>query len=133
MAIISILANIILGVMLMQPLAHAGLALATSLASILNLGLLLHALRAKLGVLGWRDIARSAGKTLLGSAAMGIVVWTTAKILIPAEIRTVTGLWVGVVTSIGIGICVYGALSFVLKSQELSSVLLEARKGIGRR
>jgi len=133
MAVISIIANIILGVILMKPLAHGGLALATSLASILNLGLLVQALRAKLGSLGWRNIAHSAGRSLLSSTGMGFVVWAAARTLIPLENRTLTGLLGGVVACIGIGLCIYTAISFVLKSQELSIVLTEARKGIGRK
>jgi putative peptidoglycan lipid II flippase len=132
-AIISILANIILGVILMKPLAHAGLALATSLSSALNLGLLVHALRARLGALGWKNIVHSASKALISSAGMGIVVWTSAKILIPPANRTMSVLLVGVLASIGTGICVYGVLSYVLKSQELSSILTEARKSIGKK
>jgi len=133
MAIISIIANIILGVILMKPLAHGGLALATSLASILNLGLLVQALRAKLGSLGWRNIAHSAGRALLSSAGMGIVVWAAARTLIPLDNRTLAGLLMGVVACIGIGLCIYTAISFLLKSQELSIVLTETRKGIGRK
>ncbi len=129
-AIISIFANILLGVILMKPLAHGGLALATSLASMLNLGLLMLALRTRLGSLGWINIAQSAGKAFVSSLVMGIVVWATARIFIPLENRTSPGLLVGVVASIGIGLCIYGVASFVLKSQELSSVLTEAGKGI---
>jgi putative peptidoglycan lipid II flippase len=117
----------------MKPLAHGGLALATSLASILNLGLLVQALRAKLGSLGWRNIAHSAGRALLSSAGMGIVVWAAARTLIPLDNRTLAGLLMGVVACIGIGLCIYTAISFLLKSQELSIVLTEARKGIGRK
>jgi putative peptidoglycan lipid II flippase len=73
MALVSIGANIGLGIILMRPLAHGGLALATSLASILNLGLLVHALRSKLGSLGWRSIMRSAYRTLLSAGFMGDV------------------------------------------------------------
>lgn len=133
MAIISIVANIILGVILMKPLAHGGLALATSLASMLNLGLLVHALRARLGSLGWKSIAQSAGRTLFSSVGMGLVVWAVAGALIPLESRTLSGRLTGVVASISIGLCIYGVISYVVKSQELSSVLSEARKGIGRK
>jgi len=133
MAIISIIANIILGVILMKPLAHGGLALATSLASILNLGLLVHALRARLGPLDWKNIAQSAGRAFFSSLGMGGIVWATAGTLMPLENRTSAGLLGGVVASIGIGLCIYGVISFVLKSQELSSVLTEVRKGIGKK
>jgi putative peptidoglycan lipid II flippase len=129
-AIISITANIFLGIILMNPLAHGGLALATSLASILNLSLLMHALRARLGSLGWENIARSAAKAFFSSLVMGIVVWASARTLIPPESGTFSGLLIGVVASIGIGLCTYGVTSFVFKSQELSTVLREAGKAI---
>jgi len=129
-AIISIIANIFLGVILMKPLAHGGLALATSLASMLNLVLLMHALRARLGSLGWKNIVQSAGKAFPSSLVMGMGVWASARTLIPLESRTFSGLLIGVAACIGIGLCIYGVTSFVLKSQELSRVLTEAARGI---
>lgn len=133
MAIISISANIILGVVLMKPLAHGGLALATSLASILNLVLLSRALRIKLGSLGWGSIAKSACRTLLNSVAMGLAVWATSRALLPVENRTLTAMLVGVIASIAVGLGVFGIISYVTRSQELHYVLAEARKGIGRK
>ena len=92
-AVISVCANIVLGVIFMWPLGHGGLALATSLASMLNLGLLVRALREKLGVLEWKSITESVCKTLLCSAVMGVVVWALAFIIIPAQDTTVTGIF----------------------------------------
>jgi len=132
-AIYSIAANMVFGVILMKPLAHGGLALTTSLASILNLGLLIHALRARLGSLGWKNIARSAGKASLGSLVMGIGVWASTELLITPESRTVAGLMIGVATSVGIGIGIYGITSFIFKSRELSIVLTEIKKGLGKK
>jgi putative peptidoglycan lipid II flippase len=133
MAIISIIANIILGIILMKPLAHGGLALATSLASMLNLGLLAYALRARMGALGARKIAQSVARVILSSAGMGIVVWATAGTIFPLENRTSSGLLTGVAACIGIGLSFYGVISFVLKSPELSSLLAEARKGSSKK
>jgi len=133
MAVISIIANIILGVVLMKPLAHGGLALATSLASMLNLGLLVHALRSKLGSLGWISIAQSACKTVLSSVGMGLAVWGTAGTVVPTANRTTAGLLGGLTASIVIGLCIYGVLSYLVKSQELKSILTEARRGIGQK
>ncbi|MBW2430281.1 MAG: polysaccharide biosynthesis protein, partial [Deltaproteobacteria bacterium] len=133
MAVISIIANIILGVVLMKPLAHGGLALATSLASMLNLGLLVHALRSKLGSLGWISIAQSACKTLLSSVGMGLAVWGIAGTVVPTANRTTAGLLGGLTASIVIGLCIYGVLSYLVKSQELKSILTEARRGIGQK
>ena len=131
MAGLSILVNIVLGVVLMKPLAHGGLALATSLASILNLGLLVYALKNKLGVLGWRSIARSFRKTLVSSSVMGAAVWAAGLIILPAQNITPAGLLGGVAGCIAIGICTYGSVSYVLKSPELHVVLTEVRKGMG--
>ena len=133
MAVISIIANIILGLMLMKPLAHGGLALATSLASMLNLGLLVHALSSKLGSLGWISIAQSACKTVLSSVGMGLAVWGTAGTVVPTANRTTAGLLGGLTASIVIGLCIYGVLSYLVKSQELKSILTEARRGIGQK
>jgi putative peptidoglycan lipid II flippase len=133
MACISIFANIVLGVVLMKPLAHGGLALATSLASMLNLGLLLVALRTRLGSLGWKSIAQSVCRSMLCSVGMGIAVHMTASFMIPDKNSTLSGLIGGVAGSIGVGLCIYGAGSYMIKSPELSRVLVEAWKGIGKK
>jgi putative peptidoglycan lipid II flippase len=97
MALVSIVANIVLGIVLMRPLAHGGLALATSLASILNLGLLVHALRSKLGSLGWSRIMRSTYRALLSAGLMGVVVWGTVFVFIPPEGAEVMELFLGLI------------------------------------
>jgi putative peptidoglycan lipid II flippase len=128
---LSILANVILGVALMKPLDHSGLALATSLSSMLNLGLLVRALKSKLGPLGWSSIFRSFARTLVGSIIMGTAVWAVGLIIIPAQNPTLTGLLGGVAGCVVIGICTYAGASYILKSPELDVVLTEIRKGIG--
>ncbi len=133
MAAISIITNIILGVVLMKPLAHGGLALATSLASMLNLGLLIVALKTKLGSLGWRRIALSVCRTLSCSIAMGVAVWLAGRVIVPVENVTLAGLLGGVAGTVTIGICIYVGLSYVLKSPELRIVLAEVRKGISKK
>jgi putative peptidoglycan lipid II flippase len=130
---ISIFANIVLGVVLMKPFAHGGLALATSLASMLNLGLLLGALRTKLGALGLKSIALSVCRSLSCSVVMGIGVRMAALVMVPDKDSTLTGLIRGVSGSIVIGLCIYGAASYLIKSPELNRVLVEARRGIGKK
>ncbi|MBU0987279.1 MAG: murein biosynthesis integral membrane protein MurJ, partial [Proteobacteria bacterium] len=123
MAAISVCANIVLGIILMVPLGHGGLALATSMASMLNLGLLILALKAKLGPLGWRSIMESVCKTTICSAIMGAVVWTIKLITIPSKDATLSGLFFGLTGSIVTGLAFYGFFSFFLKSPELNKVL----------
>jgi putative peptidoglycan lipid II flippase len=133
MALVSIVANIVLGVILMRPLAHGGLALATSLASILNLGLLVQALRSKLGSLGWRSIMRSAYRTLLNAGFMGIVVWGAVFVFIPPEGAAVMELLLGLIGCILTGLIVYGTCSYLMKSPELLSVVAEVKRGLSKK
>ena len=133
MAGISILANIVLGVVLMKPLAHGGLALATSLASMLNLGLLLGALRTRLGTLGWKSIALSVCRSLVCSIVMGIGVHMVVSFMIPDIDCTLSGLIGGVAGSIVVGLIIYGAGSYLIKSPELSLVIVEAGRGIDKK
>jgi len=133
MALVSILANLVLGIILMRPMAHGGLALATSLASILNLGLLVHALRSKLGSLGWRSIMRSAFTASLGAVIMGVVVWGTGFVFIPPEGGEVTELLSGLVGCILAGLIIYGTCCYLIKSPELLSVIAEVKKGFRKK
>jgi putative peptidoglycan lipid II flippase len=130
MATISIIANILLSMLLMGPMEHAGLALATSLASMINLVLLIRRLRERMTGSGWGDSVKSACKSLLCSAIMGILVWFVAFRLLPANgggpeqgLRIVAGV-------------ASGGLSYVLlarwvKSPELAVVAAVIRKKTG--
>jgi putative peptidoglycan lipid II flippase len=133
MAGISIVANIALGVVLMKPLSHGGLALATSLASMLNLGLLLSVLRTRLGALGWKGIAWSVFRSLLCAVFMGIAVRLTAWFMVLDKSSTLLRLMGGVVGSIAVGLCVYGACSYITKSPELRRMFVEAGRDIGKK
>jgi len=122
-AVAALLLNIVGSVVLMQWLRHGGIALATSLASMLNLTLLLIALRRRLGRLGWEDMKGSLAKTAFCSAAMGLAVWTAARYVIPAGNIRGLHLLLGLTASIGTGILGYAAFSYLVKSPELGMVL----------
>lgn len=68
---LSVVLNIGCSLLLMGPLQHSGLALATSVSSFFNLGLLVWLLRRRLGRIGWQEILRSVGKLLLASGVLG--------------------------------------------------------------
>ncbi len=128
-ATISILANIALGVILMQWLSHGGLALATSLSSMLNFGLLLRALRRRFGRLGWGDILASLKKTVVCSLLMGVVIWGSAAYLLQPAARSTVGTFFGLFACILIGIGSYGALGVWLKCEEIGTVYSMVRRG----
>ncbi|MBN1930005.1 MAG: murein biosynthesis integral membrane protein MurJ [Desulfobacterales bacterium] len=128
-AAISIFTNLAVGITLITPLGHGGLALATSLASMLNVGLLARALIKRFGSLNRRNFTQSTCKIILCSAIMGLIVWTVSLLIIPAGKETI-GLFFGLIGSIIIGVVSYIFFSFLSASPELETVLTIARKGI---
>jgi putative peptidoglycan lipid II flippase len=119
MAAISICVNIILGVTLMWPLRHGGLALATSLASMVNLYLLTRALKKKVGLIDWREILLSVRKTLCCSGVMGLTVMATAALIIPQEPVSFIKLLGGVLGTIIVGIGSYAGCAFIARCPEM--------------
>lgn len=81
MAFIAFLLNVVLSLLLMRPLLHGGLALATSLSAFCNMLLLLYFLRKKIGPFGGRKIALAGFKTALASVPMFIAVYWGVRML----------------------------------------------------
>ncbi len=132
-ATISIAANILFGMALMGPMKHCGLALATSLASMLNLVLLVYVLRKKLGVIRWRIIFSSCLKTLVASGIMALVVMLASRTLIPDESATAgLGLLLGIGIAIGGGIAVFSVAAGLLKIPEGQDVMRLIKRSLSR-
>jgi putative peptidoglycan lipid II flippase len=76
-SIMAMIVNIFLNLILafMTPLKHGGLALATALSSMLNMGCLIVCLRQRLGRLGGRAIWASFVRIALASGIMGLLCW----------------------------------------------------------
>jgi len=73
-AIVALIVNAVFSVVLMFPLQHRGLALATSIATTVNVGILWVILRRRIGKLLDREFYRSLGRTSLASLVMwGII------------------------------------------------------------
>jgi putative peptidoglycan lipid II flippase len=70
-AVVALIVNVILGIALMYPLKHLGLALATSISSIVNLVLLVAILSRRLKTMEWRAMGKSLAEILGASAGMG--------------------------------------------------------------
>lgn len=71
----TLLVNAGLGLLLMGPYLHVGLAAALTLATVFNSLVLLFVLRRKVGPLGLRAVLNSVGRILPATALMGGVVW----------------------------------------------------------
>ncbi|RJQ85519.1 MAG: murein biosynthesis integral membrane protein MurJ [Desulfobacteraceae bacterium] len=126
-AVLSIAVNLLLGLILMGPMQHDGLALALSLASIFNLGLLTAALRRRLGALGGRGICVSAGKSALCAAAMGVCVWAETLWLLPAAGKGIA-LLPGVAACALSGAFIFILLARAMKLAELQILVDSVRK-----
>jgi len=128
-AAIAVLANIILDYLLMGPLRHGGLALATSIAQTINLGLLLWFLRQKIGRLGLRKVGVSLTKIVLSTAIMALVAWIV--------FRAVSGMAPGpgladksarVFIPLVAGTLAYVVIAYVAKAPELHELWQEFRR-----
>ena len=129
-AAITIVCNLLLCLVLMKPLQHAGLALAVSLSSIINLIILLGILRARLGRLKIRKLLQSLARIAFSSGAMAIAVYLSFY----SSYWTLTGFTLSricaLATSILVGVGVFTFSSYVLKSPELLT-LWEGIRGEG--
>jgi putative peptidoglycan lipid II flippase len=132
-ATIAIAANILFGVALMGPMKHCGLALATSLASMVNLVFLVVVLRNKLGEIRWRLIFSSCLKTLAASGLMALGVVLTCRLLIPPEAVTGTlRLLVGISAGIIGGIAIFCVAAWKMKIPEWQKVMVLMRRSLNR-
>lgn len=125
----AMLLNIVLNLMLMGPLKHGGLALATSLSSVFNATLLMVELRRRMGRLGSRRLVKSLVRSGVASLLMGGAIFALAVGFFdparPLIVRTATLM--GIVV---LGLGVYTAVCRWLGSEELRYVVAALhRKG----
>jgi putative peptidoglycan lipid II flippase len=116
---IAVLANLALSIVLMDRLEAAGLALATALASMVNVGILVAVLNRRLGGVDWLSVGRSASRTAVAAAPLVLAcLWVAG-----AEVWAREGEWIGktVMLAVGIGLSVTGYVGVhaLLRSEEL--------------
>ncbi len=132
-SMITIGATVGLYFLLMGPLQHSGLALATSIGSMLNFALLFAALRRRLGALGAGALAAAAGRILLASALAAGAGWAVVTWMgrLHAGSSTPWRLLV-VVAGLGAAGVVYGAACSLLRVPEVRAVTDTLRRLFGR-
>ncbi len=124
---VAVAANLILSGLLMWPLGHAGLALASSLAAGLNLFLLQRRLGRFGDYVAGANFHRGTLGTLAASAGMGLAVWLVCL----ADFAPLSGAGRAIQTAAGVvvGVAVYLILARLLGSEELR----ELRSAFSRR
>jgi putative peptidoglycan lipid II flippase len=122
-ALICLGANVIFRAVLIFPLMHGGLALATSLSSTLNLILLFRKVGPKLGGIDIRKNIRSLLRIFLCSLPMGLA----AYLFCSTGDWTVSGNTIEKIfllgAGIGIGLGIYLACSYWMKNEEMLFLL----------
>ncbi|MFH1673851.1 MAG: murein biosynthesis integral membrane protein MurJ [Pseudomonadota bacterium] len=127
-AILSLSSYIVLSIILMNPMRHGGLALALSLSSMLNFTVLIWFLKKRLGRIGGRNILKSVSISSIASIVMGLTIaWFLSNIELQGDINTIR-LMMYVGLSVVGGIVIYGGLSRIFKSKELTAVIGMLRK-----
>lgn len=113
--------NVALNLLLMGPLQHGGLALATSIASMVNILALLWLLRKRIQSIDGYNIARSGAIMLTASVIMGGAVYGYIVRFYEYDDVLATRAF-HLFSSIGIGVLVYMGFMLVFGSREAISV-----------
>ncbi len=132
-AFIAFVLNVCFSLLLMRPLLHGGLALATTLSSLCNLVLLVHFLRKKVGPFGGRGVALAGVKALFASLpmvavvywAMGLVDWSLSGH------KLVKAAALGGAVAAGIG--VFLLVAHLLRSEEAGEAIGLFRRKVMKR
>jgi putative peptidoglycan lipid II flippase len=122
-AAVCLLINLGFSLALMGPLAHVGLALATSISAMANLGGLVYLLRRKVGPMGGRRILDSLLRMILASGFMGVIIYILAYWIGWGADGSVLHKIVRPLVAVMAGIIVYMAAARMLGSREIKSLL----------
>ncbi|MCK9443850.1 MAG: murein biosynthesis integral membrane protein MurJ [Tissierellaceae bacterium] len=120
---ISVGFNIVLNLILVQYMGHAGLALATSIATTIATLLMFHGLKKKIGSLGTLSYIKCGLKAGLASAIMGVVAYVVYHglygILGASKLYNLISLLVAV----GLAVIVYGVLCYLFGIEEVRDIV----------
>jgi len=120
--------NIVLNFLLISPLKHSGLALATSLSMIFNLVVLAFLLRRRLKRLEGRRILFSLVKVIFIAVVMGIVIYLLLRSVSALDMPLLASLITQVCLGIGAGIAIFFSLAYLLKLEEFKVFLQSFKK-----
>ena len=129
-AILCLVVNVALNLALMGPLAHVGIALATTLAGWLNVGLLAAGLARRGFLKPDRRLRRRLPRMIAASAGMAAVLWAVSLGLEPT-LGTAGVRIAALAALVAAGLVVYGALAAAMGAVLASEMraLLARRKG----
>ncbi|ABR46449.1 integral membrane protein MviN [Alkaliphilus metalliredigens QYMF] len=130
---IAIGVNIVLNFILVQFMAHRGLALATSISAILSSLLLLYGLKRKIGPLGIKNMLTTGIKVLASSLIMGFATLHVYRYLSFSFTGSTLIDLIVLSVSIGFGALVYLLLIYLMKVKELFWFINLFKKKLSRK
>ena len=120
---VSVGIDIVLNLILVQFMGHAGLALATSIGNTIATILLFYGLKKKIGFLGTLSYIKCELKSGLASAIMGVVAYVVYhgvySVLGVSKLYNLVSLIVAVV----LDVIVYGVLCYVFRIEEVRDLV----------
>lgn len=131
--VISVSLNIIFNLILVQFMAHAGLALATSIAITIATLLLFYGLKKKIGSLGTLSYLKCGLKASLASAIMGVSAYLVYNGLYKTLGESKLYNLVSLLAATGTGVVVYGVLCYVLGVEEARVIIGKVKDRIMRK
>jgi len=132
MFVVSLCVSIVLNLVLIGPLQHMGLALSTSLSSVVYTGLLLWVLVKRMGSLGLSELKLEWLKALIATLIMSFIVWG-GLYLLPVRDGNIlqTVAWVSVLVIVGVG--VYILVHVLLRTVFLRDSIAMAKRFLSRK
>lgn len=126
---IALIINILLNLLLINKLDYIGLALSTSISSIITIILLFISLNKKVGYFGGDKIIKTGIKSLISSIIMGV----TASFVFNTVSASIGTSMIKDIVSVGCGVLsgavTYAILIMILKVEELSLIFNIINKG----
>jgi putative peptidoglycan lipid II flippase len=130
-AFFSVAANIVLSLILMSPLKHGGLALATSLASMVNVAILAFILRKKIGTFLDGAFYRSLSGTIFASLVMWAAI-SLVEYFMPWDDLSSFYLRLRFLsTCIILGLATFLVSSVLIKNSEMMMIVGATKRRIG--
>ncbi|MEZ4623034.1 MAG: lipid II flippase MurJ [Caldilineaceae bacterium] len=115
--------NILFSLWWVHSLQHGGLALANSVATTLEMVLLLWLLRSRIGGLDGRRLAQAIGKHLAAALFMGAALWGWLSWLAGQTAWGGNNSLLAVITSLLLAALTYGLAGILFRSEEVQPVL----------
>lgn len=127
--VVAIGLNLVLSLILIHPLKHAGLALANSLAATFNVFQLGWRLSRMSGEqVSFSGIGRDVGMTVVAAAACGLAAWACDAVLAGMVGKGTVGAFIRVTVAGSAGLFVFGVAAWFLRVREFVALV---DKGVG--